>query len=414
MKFTARMVEALRPKESRYEVWEDGRNGFGVRVSPKGQKSWVYLYWFDGVKRRMTLGRYPEMTLADAHSAHSDAEGLKERGVDPGTVKVKANQDQRDADTVKDVTEAYMRAITGKKKTAYEDQRVIDKDILPAWGRRKAKDLIKRDVIGLLDTIVARGAPIQANRTLAVIRRMFNWAISRDIVLFNPCQGIEAPGTERQRDRVLSKEEIKSLWNNLPKCKIATEIQLAIKFQLVTIQRKGEIVQAERSEIDFGEKVWTIPAEKAKNGLAHRVPLSDMAIEILEQVMELDKNSEWVFASSYFTSKDSPIKARSVDHAIKNNMTTDKNDVPTLEVGNVRPHDLRRTGASFMTSIGIPRLTVSKILNHAERDVTAVYDRHSYDTEKRRALDAWAAKLNEIIEDRKEADNVVPLQDRRG
>lgn len=348
----------------------------------------------------MTLGQYPAMKLTDAHSAHSDAEKMKERGEDPGKAKVEANQEQRDADTVKDLTTAYLNAIQDKKKTAYEDKRVIEKDILPGWGRRKAKDIIKRDVIALLDTIVARGAPIQANRTLAVIRRMFNWAISRDIVIFSPCKGIEAPGMERQRDRVLSSEEIKALWENLPKCKIAEEIQLAIKFQLVTIQRKGEIVQAERSEIDLEDKIWTIPSHKAKNGLAHRVPLSDMAVAIIQEAMSLREESEWVFTSSFFVKRDCSIKARSVDHAIKNNLVN-------LELENVRPHDLRRTGASCMTSIGIPRLTVSKILNHAERDVTAVYDRHSYDAEKKAALYAWGRRLREIITGEAETDNVV-------
>ena len=158
----------------------------------------------------------------------------------------------------------------------------------------------------------------------------------------------------------------------------------------------------ERDEIDFDNAMWTIPAEKAKNNLAHRVPLSSMALGILKDAEGLGGNRRWVFPSPR---TDGNITGHSVDQAVQRNLAT-------LEVAHFTPHDLRRTASSKMTGdLGISRLTVSKILNHVDRGVTATYDRHSYDHEKRQALDAWGRRLEEIVsgETEERAANVVRL-----
>jgi integrase len=276
--------------------------------------------------------------------------------------------------------------------------------VIPAWGRRKANDITRRDVIELLDNIVDRGSPIAANRTLALVRRMFGWALSRDIVPANPCVGVQAPGVETRRDRVLSAGEIAALWCALsdPGTGVSKPIRLALKLQLATAQRKGEIIAAEWSEFNLAEGMWTIPAERSKNGMPHRVPLSRLAIAVLDEISlsPARQQSRWLFKSPR---QEGPITGAAVDHAMRH-------DREALGTGDATPHDLRRTAASHMTSIGISRLVVSKILNHAEPGVTAVYDRHSYDREKRIALDAWAARLEEIIRGQREHSNIAPLR----
>src|SRR5260221_600818 len=186
MRFTDKAITALRPKAQRYEKWEGG--GFGVRVSPRGIKSWVWVYRFQGQPRRLTLGTYPDMGLADAHIALADARKLLEKGVDPGKKEVERRKAERIAETVAELVEQYLEKwVRPRKRSAVEDERLLNKDVIPAWGRRKAHDIARKDVIALLDKIVDRGSPIAANRTLAVVRRMFNWAISRDILSVNPC-----------------------------------------------------------------------------------------------------------------------------------------------------------------------------------------------------------------------------------
>jgi integrase len=409
-RFTDKFVAALRPKAERYEKWEGG--GFGIRVSPRG-KAWVWVYRHQGRPRRMTLGSYPAMGLADARIKFAEARKLLQRGIDPGEVNVQQRKVERAAETVEELADAYLEKwARPRKRSAAEDERILRKDIIPVWGRRKGKDITRRDVIGLLDAIVERGSPIAANRTLAVIRRMFGWALSRDIVPTSPCAAVKAPAKENRRDRVLSAGEIAALWHALanPDLAISATIRLALKLQLVTAQRKGEVISAERSEFDLRESVWTIPATKAKNGMPHRVPLSPLALAVLDEIEAAtdkrlapgaDGSPRWLFPSSRRAGR--PITGSAVDHAMRDNSGS-------LGTGDATPHDLRRTAASHMTSIGISRLVVSKILNHAEPGVTAVYDRHSYDREKRAALDAWGRRIEEIVGASSECVNVLRMR----
>jgi hypothetical protein len=213
-RFTDKSIAALRPKVERYEVWEGG--GFGVRVSPRGAKAWIWVYHFVGRPRRMTLGTYPALGLADARIKLADARKLLEHGIDPGDREVRARKAERAAETLAELAEAYLdKWARPRKRSAAEDERILHKDVIPAWGRRKANDVARKDVIALLDRIIDRGSPIAANRTLAVVRRMFGWALSRDIIPANPCAAVKAPGKETRRERVLSADEIAALWRSL-------------------------------------------------------------------------------------------------------------------------------------------------------------------------------------------------------
>jgi integrase len=174
---------------------------------------------------------------------------------------------------------------------------------------------------------------------------------------------------------------------------------LALKLQLITAQRKGEVAGAEWVNFDLKGGWWTIPAEKSKNGFPHRVPLSPLAMETLNKLEELTGSSRWLFPSP----RDGQhIAETSVDHAVRVN-------AEHFAIDHFTPHDLRRTSASMMTASGIQRLTVSKILNHVESGVTAVYDRHGYDKEKRQALETWERKLTSILTG-KSSGKVIPLK----
>jgi integrase len=403
---TDRGIAALKVKAERYEVWEDGRTGLGLRVSPKGRKTWVYMYRHGGRARRMGFGTYPSVGLAKARVRHSRARELLEQGIDPGAQQIEHKRTEDSATTVSDLIDEYLdKWARPRKRSAGEDERMLRKDVLPIWGRRKAKEITRRDVITLLDGIAERGSPIMANRTLAVIRKMFNFAISRDIVDATPVAMVKAPAKERQRDRVLSANEIRTLWKGLDTAPMSEGVKLILKLQLVTAQRKGEVLGAALDEFDFEENVWTIPAERVKNNQAHRVPLSPLALELIHQAQKCSSESPSLFPSPWlFPSPtiDGPIMPHSVNRAVYKSL-------PGMGLENITPHDLRRTAASNMTALGINRLVVSKILNHVETGVTAVYDRHGYDAEKRHALEVWAARLEEIVSGKLPASNVVPL-----
>ena len=403
VKLTARNAPNLpAPAEGSIEYFDLGLPGFGLRVSSQGRRTWFARYRIKGRKAKgsMSLGTLDVVHLADARGAAKDALRTAEKGDDPAEPRRK----ERHSESFKELAERYITEYAKKRKRSWQtDERIIKRELNPAIGNMKASTVRRPDIRQITRGIVDRDAPIMANRTQEVARMVFAWAISEEIggVEINPCAGLKRPAEEHSRDRVLSEKEIAKFWTALtkPPGGMPYRCALAIKLQLVTIQRKGEIVGGEWPEFDLSEKMWTIPAEKAKNGLAHRVPLSDLALELLRELKKFSGKSRWLFPSP---AGDRPMAARAINHALIR--VADK-----IGVDNVRPHDMRRTGASHSTSIGIPRFIVARLLNHAERDVTAVYDRHSYDREKRQALEAWARRLDEIVSGKSQPSNVVEL-----
>jgi integrase len=403
VKINARNAPTLpAPPQGNIEYFDIILPGFGLRVSSQGRRTWFARFRIRGRKGKgsMSLGTINDLDLADARDRAKDAFAVARKGLDPADPIRK----ERHAETFKELGERYIEDYAKKRKRSWQaDERIIKRELNPAIGNMKALAVKRADIRQILRGILDRDAPIMANRTRELARMIFSWAIDEEIggVEHNPCDGIKQPAEENSRDRVLSADEIATLWRALtkPPGGMPYRCALALKLQLVTIQRKGEIVGAEWTEIDEREKVWTIPAAKAKNGLAHRVPLSDTAIEILKQIKKFSRGSRWLFPSP---AGDRPMAARAINHAVIRTLHK-------MGLKNVRPHDLRRTGASHMTSIGIPRFNLGKVLNHVERGSTKVYDRHSYDREKRQALDAWAARLEEIVAGNARPSNVVEL-----
>jgi integrase len=196
---------------------------------------------------------------------------------------------------------------------------------------------------------------------------------------------IPRPAREHARDRVLTEDEIRSLWASFDA--LDPPMAAFYKLRLVTAQRGGEVVAMRWQDVDLHGGWWTIPAAHAKNNLAHRVPLNGAAIKILQGLKKTaHKDAVFVLAAHHRAKGAGARGKRQQSEAAK-----------TFTVPNFRGHDLRRTAASMMASGGISRLTISKILNHVERTVTAVYDRHSYDAEKAAALRWWNAKLASIL-----------------
>ncbi|AIY39908.1 Integrase [Collimonas arenae] len=380
-------VKSLRanPGQDRKDVWFDEK-GLGMRVSKTGRKSWVFVYHFSGRARRITFGTYPTIGVAEIRSLHATALQNLERNIDPGDPIQLQRAEIRSAPTIDDLAKEYLLRHAARKKSGKEDERMLNHDVLPFWRTLKAADISRRDVNALLDRIIERGAPIAANRVLALIRKMFNFGIQRSIITENPCANVVQPALSIQRDRILSLDEIRTFWLNIEGAAMSAPVISALKLELVTAQRKGEIVSAEWSEVDFETRIWTIPASKAKNGIAHRVYLTDLALELLAKLKALSGNSRYWLPSRI---GDKPLTVRSISHALRINLES-------IGISNVTPHDLRRTAASMISSMGTPRLVVSKILNHVDSSVTAVYDRHGYDQEKKIALTSWANKLLEI------------------
>jgi integrase len=241
----------------------------------------------------------------------------------------------------------------------------------------------EESVYPLLDPVLDRGSPTAANRALACMRKMFNWAEDRGVIELSPCNRIAKPAKEIPRERALDVVELQTFLGCLADLPITPTVQRGLLLCLLTAQRSGEIVSMRWQDLDPAWTWWTIPAERAKNGRSHRVPLTPATVRLLRQAKQEAGASAWVFPSAR---GDVPIRQTSLARALARNHEA-------MGVAPFCVHDLRRTAATHMTSLGIARLVVSKLLNHTDSSVTARYDRNSYDAEKRAAVETWEAQL---------------------
>lgn len=389
--FTARWVKSVKPPANKdredffdYAYFNKGQ-GLVLRVRKSGTKSWCVVYIKNGKNRPpYTIGRYPALSLADAADEGQRVLAQLLDNVDP----VDARNERNAAPTFEYVAELFLlRYCVDKKDSGRRDRDILTRDFIPKWGDEKAQDIRRRDVMAVLDCIAERGT-VTANRAHACIRKLFNWAIQRDLLEANPATNIPRK-KETARDRVLSVDEIKTLWPAIEGADMADQIKRLLQLMLVTGQRKAELVLAEWSEFDLKGGWWTIPAAHAKNGHVHRVPLSPLALKLLREAKKQANGNSLVLPSPR-TGK--PLVGSAIDRAVRNN----RDGFP---IEHWTPHDLRRTAASHIARLGTNRLVMKKILNHTDGDITAVYDRHSYDKEKKAALNKWGRELQRLVDE---------------
>lgn len=421
-----RAVAAIKPpKQGQVDYWDTGLTGFVLRVSAGGKMSWGVIYRnAEGRRKRHTLGAYPSMKVGDARQKAVDELGRISKGSDPADEK----KAERKAGTFSELADLYLEkyakgegyskwerngsegpAPEPNKRSWASDKEKIDHDLKPAWGSRKAKAITRADVNRVLNEIVERGSPIQANRVLGLTRKIYSWAISTDRVAMqvNPCHEIKKPAKERKRDRVLDASEIKTFWPMTgDDVKITDPLRIALRLTLATAQRPGEVTGLSWTELDEDwqtaeEPFWTIPGTRTKNKMAHRVPLTPFAVDLLKQAKKLSKVSDFAFPSPR---PGQPILETSLTHALDRS--------GHFGVSHFTPHDLRRSAATHMTGphCKVSRFILGRVLNHTDQTVTGRhYDLYEYDDEKRHALNTWAARLAQVIEGKERGSKVVPI-----
>ena len=408
--FTDTMIRKLKPSEKKMVMGEG--NGFSIRVMPSGHKTWLYVFTVDGKRREKNLGEYPAVTLETARGKFQEAQVKVKNGVDPLAEEEAVKQERILAPTVAQLIEQYLREFAEeKKKTWKEDERILNKDVLPVLGKMKARDVKRAHVISLIDGMKHRGPNITLN-TFKIIRRMFRFALKRGTVEVTPCTSFDAGEelpTVKSRERTLSEAEIKTLWSGLDNAGIGKDVVRALKLTLVTCQRPGEIIAMHRRDIagrwwEFEPKLTKITKETPR---LQRIYLSDMALELVG-----DGNG-YIFPSPV---TDTHITERALAYSIRRNLkdytrrkpSSDPkvSNIPTMEPVNESkklvmnhfvPHDLRRTGATFLSNLGFMDEIVDAVLAHLKKGTIRLYNKNKYDAEKQTAMEAWAVKLKEIV-----------------
>jgi integrase len=272
-------------------------------------------------------------------------------------------------------------------------------NVLPVIGTVKIADLHRRDVNRVLDLILARGRKTQARLVFQDMRAVLRWAVGRGDLDHNPIEGMERPSSEKPRERVLSDDEIRHLWQILPTALAKSEnCQRIVKLCLVTGQRVGEVSGMRRDELDLAARTWSLPGTRTKNGHPHQVPLSPLAMDIIEEAFEAAGDSVFAFPAGKGSLPPHAV-ARTIGRAHE---TSQKHPIGRFEIAHWTAHDLRRTALTGMSKLGISPTVLGFVANH--RTITrggitmGVYVHYTHDREKREALELWADRLAAIID----------------
>lgn len=403
-------AKAIGGKRTQYRI--DGCKGLILDVRASGQRTWFVRYQPGGRGKRtfrwFKIGDASIIGLGDA-SEKADAiiRAVQKDQRDPQAERVRT---RRDTKTFGDLFEDWHeRYAVPRLKRADTDRFIYRRHIEPGFARTKITDLKRLDIGRFRDKVAKEATPLTSNNVLELINRVLNWAVDEGMIEVNPAARMRKAGERKPRDRVLSHAGIKTFWHALDAMETMTGEHMAraekgrmlspatrsiLRLLLLTGQRRSEVVEAEKSELDLDgkEPVWTIPAARTKNGLLHRLPLCPMAAaEFRKALKAADPKSRYVFPSPDILG--APISANAITRAMARL-------IAELKIPPVSPHDMRRTVGTELARLGLPVHVRALVLNHSpmSRGVTdAVYNRYAYDSEKREALNLWEHALTGIV-----------------
>ena len=384
-------IRALKPRSAQYDVGIEGMRGLYVRTHKSGSKRFLLRYGAAGKKVFLLT---PANDLAGVAKEYAALRAKVQAGIHPREERLaqrEAVAKARAADkarlTFAALVERYLAEHASRKRTGADDARRCNAHLLPQFGGMKAEEVTRAQVRELLE-IIAHRAPIESNRTLALVRKVFAFALERDIVPLNPCVGIKALGVEKPRTRALqTAEELRAFWSltdpdagHLP-----AHAGAALRFLLLTGARSNEVCGLPWSEISPDAATWILPAERSKNGRAHLVPLTASMLEILGERPQTDRP---VFATDR-----AMLEPRTLAKLLRAALAAAPITVEPFTV-----HDLRRTLETNLAAAGVLAEVRDRVLNHAPRGVAARhYNAHDYANEKRIALETWERRLHSLL-----------------
>jgi integrase len=409
---TDRFVAGAKPNsEAQTDYFDTTVSGLALRVS-KHRRAWTFNYTSpkNDKRARITIGNYPTLPLAVARRKALEAKGLIQEGRDPRDVFA---AQEASAMTVAGLIESYLKIHARPKlRSAKQMEARFTSNVTPYIGSVSRADLHRRHMNSVLDTIVAREKPTMARIVFQDMRAMFRWAVGRGDLERSPLEGANSPSVEKSRERVLTDEEIKTVWNELPASLAKSKTcQRIIKLCLVTAQRVGEVSGMRIKELDLERRTWSLPGARTKNGHSHTVPLSDIAVDLINDAIAAAGVSPFVFPAG----NEGPLPPMAVARTIgRAHDTTKEHPKGRFGIDHFTAHDLRRTALTGMAGLGVAPVVLGYVANH--RTVTnggvtmAVYNQYDYAKEKRQALEMWADRLLAIVEGK--GATIIPLKAR--
>lgn len=405
---THRGVEALRPETTAYRICDLRYPALAIRVAPSGLKTWDVAFRVrkSGIFRRLSLGPFPAISLDAARERTAALTNAAQTGRDLLAEERAAKATAEARTTVGQLVELYLsRKVRGQLRTGPQME-LRFKRALGSLRDRYADEIRRRDLREILDAVAARGAPREAQQQRQVLRVLFKWALSQDIIENDPAAGLASFGSSPRRDRILSPPEIKVLWAWLEACDMPRDYVDALQLQLAIGARIGEVGGIHASEIDRENWLWTLPAIRSKNGRPRVTPLVGFAQAVVEKRLKINDQG--------------PLFTKEIGEPLTSNCVASlivrrRQEIP---IGHFTSHDLRRTVATGVVDLGFSYEVAAAVLGHevGNKEVRTLirhYIRSDMIDRKRKALEAWDARLRQMIRGETPPANITFLPSRR-
>jgi integrase len=392
-RLTELSVRKAKPRTATYLVWDTHQRGLALQIQPTGAKAWKVIYSRHGRPRWLHLGHANSggVPLAEARVMAQEYMLAVAKGRDPVAEKRGA---ERGAGTFAELAAKYVEQHAKKRNRSWRQaDALVRRFAIPRWGKLQASAITRGDIKQLMAKI---DKPILANQVLAAVSAIFSWGLKEEIVTANPCKLVER-NPVKSRERVLTGSELSLFWKAFGD--LDPVRGPALKAILLLGQRPGEIAHMRVEHIR--DNWWEMPGAPiadawpgTKNKQDHRVWLP----KAVQQLIGSDKPPGFVFAGP----RGAPVTH--LDDAMRDICRQ-------LGVERATPHDLRRTHGSTITALGFGRDAMNRIQNHKEGGIADVYDRHRYEDENRRVMEAVARRVMALVEGRE--GNVLSSSDPR-
>ncbi len=388
MALTDTALRALKPNGKPYIVSDD--RGLYVEVFPTGGIVWRFRYRLKGRREKLTLGKYPALTLKNARVKRDEAAQAVAMGDSPAQKKQRAKVAGPESTTVAEFAGRFFKDIQERdRKDNTMPRRYLEKDILPHIGDKPVKQINAEDVRSVVWKKKEQGFDAAAGQIRGLLKRMLDYAVTCGLLNHNPVLVLPMRHVHRAvaRERALTPEEIQLFLRSAHASNIRRQFKIALQLILLTLVRKSELMLAQWKDVHVDDAEWHIPVENSKTGKPHIVYLSTQALLLFKQLKVLARNSQWVFPGRGTLTK--PFAHNALNKALI--VSLQGQEIPAFTI-----HDLRRTASTLLHEKGWPSDVVEKALNHTVGGVRGVYNRAEYADQRKAMLQFWGDYIDVI------------------
>ncbi|MHA3050607.1 tyrosine-type recombinase/integrase [Acinetobacter sp. ANC 4639] len=391
---TDREIQNLKPEQKRYSVKDKLNNGLFIEVKESGIKTWHYRYSLNGKQERLTIGRYPDLSLKEARQVRDESASMVAKGVSPKQEKQDQKTGRLNSLLFKDYGDRYLNEVILKDRAnPYNMILTLNNDIYPILGHIALNQISVDDIRRTIWRKKEQGYDAAANQVRGLLKRMFEYAVTLGLVPYNPVLSIPTRHIfkGKPRERYLSTTEIRTFYTTLLNSRIYKPRKLGLVLSLLTLLRKSELLRAKWEHINFEKRIWLIPETKADSATGHSremlVYLSDQMIEILRELQAIAGNEPYVFVGRQ--------RGTHISHNAFN--TAQKAALALTNIPNFTIHDLRRTASTHLNEQGFNSDAIEKCLNHTIGGVRGVYNKAEYAEERIKMMQKWSDFVFSVI-----------------